>query len=533
MTRVSSKFKFKTTSDFNIIRKIGTEWSGPVSPEEFADVLTNNIRQYIENGGKIVAYYVEDTTNSTIVASTFVKHVKGFYKPANRSNAISSLPDPSLFGVNNITALLISFVFTHQEYRKQGLAEFCVSSAIEATEEEIIKQKLESSDDSVVDNFKKMSIVDGSEHLDKDLANYYLGKEYVWYLYSGVNTYYERFGFHAYPLDFYAAPNTLLTEESEKVITTMIQDSESSDPSQVKHSGKKLKLLSADNPADQEIVQFILQNKELDIVTEINKLLTHSELQGDRKSSTSLTNLTNILAMSKPGSHTALSSITESNTVGAGAGLSGGRRKSSVQNQTVPKFSLKPTYLEHQWNAFFEKEILKNKGETTKKFTNIQGAIVTNELQQRSYYALWFMLKGQFFIIDMGEMQFQGTQPPVNGRRRGSSLSGINELGGFNFQDLEILVLTALYVAKQRSPKFDKVYTSVVDTPSEIPDPIMFDFFTNYLPATVKENQSESTKVEFITDAAHQIGLLPMLKKFGNNKPDFELDFLNSMVFWG
>ena len=55
-----------------------------------------------------------------------------------------------------------------------------------------------------------MSIIDGSEEVDKQLANYYLSKEYIWYLYSGVNTYYERFGFKSYPLDFMKFQNHYL-----------------------------------------------------------------------------------------------------------------------------------------------------------------------------------------------------------------------------------------------------------------------------------------------------------------------------------
>ena len=37
---------------------------------------------------------------------------------------------------------------------------------------------------------------------------------------------------------------------------------------------------------------------------------------------------------------------------------------------------------------------------------------------------------------------------PANRPRQASSLSGINELGGYNFKDLEVLVFTALHVAK-------------------------------------------------------------------------------------
>ena len=164
--RMTSNIEFKTTENPAVIRKLyllcGTEWSGLLTPEKFADKVTKTHIEYVKNGGKIISYYLEDTTTEEIVACTFVRYSKAFYKPADKSSAISSIPDPSLFGVHNITGLLVSFVFVHPDYRKKGLAELCVSKAIETTEEAIIKEKLDSSDDAVVDNFKKMSIIDGS-----------------------------------------------------------------------------------------------------------------------------------------------------------------------------------------------------------------------------------------------------------------------------------------------------------------------------------------------------------------------------------
>lgn len=560
---MTSNIEFKTTENPAVIRKLyllcGTEWSGLLTPEKFADKVTKTHIEYVKNGGKIISYYLEDTTTEEIVACTFVRYSKAFYKPADKSSAISSIPDPSLFGVHNITGLLVSFVFVHPDYRKKGLAELCVSKAIETTEEAIIKEKLDSSDDAVVDNFKKMSIIDGSEEVDKQLANYYLSKEYIWYLYSGVNTYYERFGFKSYPLDFYEIPKSLLTEHTESVINKLIENLNQGKTGlhHPEHTGKKLKFLYGDNEADQEIIQFILQNKELNIVTEINKLVFHLELQSDRKSSTSLTNMSSILAMSKLGSNTALSSITESTTTqqpnspvgGGGSSLGLGRRKSSVHNQTTPKFAIKPTYLDYQWNTLFENNYFEDADETVKKNINIQGAIVTNELQQRSYYILWGFLKGQFYIIGMGEIQFQGIPSVSNGgsRRRASSLSGINELGGFNFQDLEILIYVAIQNAKNRNSKIEKIYVSVNDLPEEIPDPVMFDFFTNYLPASSQasiETPSDESitkieslvfKVELNTNAAKRdIGVSPMVKKFGSKKIDFDLDWeSNGMWCWG
>lgn len=88
-----------------------------------------------------------------------------------------------------------------------------------------------------------MSIIDGSEEVDKQLANYYLSKEYIWYLYSGVNTYYERFGFKSYPLDFYEIPKSLLTEHTESVLNKLIENLNQGKTGlhHPEHTGKKLK----------------------------------------------------------------------------------------------------------------------------------------------------------------------------------------------------------------------------------------------------------------------------------------------------
>ena len=196
----------------------------------------------------------------------------------------------------------------------------CVSKAIEATEKLIIKEKVDSSDESVADNFKKMSIADGTNETDLQLANYYLSKEYIWILYSGVNTYYERFGFKSFPMDFYEVPNTLLTNDVESAIENLIK--ESKEEKQLP-SGKSIRLLLGDNPQTKRLFSLSYRIKELNIVTEINKLQFHLNLQSDRKSSTSLTNMTNILSMSKLGSSTGLSSVAETNAAAASSSSPG------------------------------------------------------------------------------------------------------------------------------------------------------------------------------------------------------------------
>ncbi|KAI5964338.1 uncharacterized protein KGF55_002280 [Candida pseudojiufengensis] len=555
----NSKFVFKQTKDVSKLKELftlcGTQWGGPLTPEEFGVTSAKSIEEFLNSkGGTVVGFYLEDSTNENlIVACTIIRHQKALYKLADRSSIISSTPDPTLFGVKNITALLVSFVFTHEKYRKQGLAESCISQAIESTEQTIIDEKLENSVESQIDNFKKMTINDYNGGVDRQLANYYLGKEYVWFLYSGVDTYYERFGFKPYPMDFYQIPTPMLTNGQELLLETLIEESEKDQQTQLdtksRAVGKRIKLLRWDNKQDQDIIEFIYQTKELEILAELNKLTFHSDLQSDHKSATSLTGLTSILSMTKQhGSSGGLSSIAEKSLhpqSGINNATDGSRRKSSAMNETIPKFSIKPSYADFRSKAVMEQGFAKTK--ESLEFSKIEGAILTNDLQNRSYYILWNSLKGEFFITGMGEISYESLLPSTNQHRRGSSFTGLNELGGYNFQDLDILVGAAIYNAKKRSSKFKNVYVSTTDLPNEIPDPVMYDFFINYFPFSTfadeehheakKEQRAkgeEKDKISLIVNGSKEVGVLPMVKKFGSKKLDFELNWLdNGMWCWG
>lgn len=548
-----SNLEFRSTQDPAKLKELftlcGSEWGGPLDASEFGEIQTQSIEEYTKSGIKVEGFYIEDTAKGLVVATTIIKHLKGLYKPADRSSLISSTPDPSLFGIKNITSLLVSFVFTHQDYRKQGLAEKCISQAIATTEKEIVNEHLKKSDDSVNDNFRKMTLDNFTGEVDQQLANYYLGKEYVWFLFSGVQTYYKRFGFKSYPLDFYEIPIQELSEGQETVLKQLIEDLEQQNEQQLdaksKVMGKRIKLLNWNSEEDRDVIQFILQTKELEILSELNKLSYHSELQGDRKSSTSLTNMTNILSMTKIGSHSTLSAIGET-TAGKPKGFEdASRRKSSALNQTVPKFAIKPSFADYRSKVVGALGYAKS--EKSKKFTEIQGAIITNDLQRRSYYILWNSLKGEFFITGMGEIIYESVLPSANTRRRGSSFTGLNDLGGYNFQDLDILISAALYTAKNRSAKFENVYVSTHDLPSDIPDAVMHDFFINYLPFSsyaldeykekrkeAKATSTEEHRVELLSDNGKKVGVLPMVKQFGSDKSEFEIDWLdNGMWCWG
>lgn len=149
----------------------------------------------------------------------------------------------------------------------------------------------------------------------------------------------------------------------------------------------------------------------------------------------------------------------------------------------------------------------------------------------------------------MGEVKFEPMMlmdPLARGsgisKRRGSSFSGLNDLGGYNFQDLDILINTACYVARGRNIKHvTSVIVASSDLPANYPATVLHDYFLNYLPrtyesvaATDDENATTESKVQFVdANQSHEV-LLPMLKKFGQNSPEFNLDWcFNGMLAWG
>lgn len=543
-----SSIKFRVTNAPDKLLEMyslcGTEWGGKLSPRQFGETLTENHLKDIENGKKPNGFYFEDAETGKVVTCAVVKHMKGFYKDADRSQAISSVPDPATFGVRNVTILLLCYVFCHKDYRGKRLAKDLIEKVIEYTEDKLVEDHIELSNAEKKDSFKNMVVTDG--RIDKNLANYYLGKQYFWVLYSGVLDYYKRFGFKSYPLDFYKVPTSIINDEQEKLVRNLIRNEENTDPSL---TGKHLRFLHSSKKQDQDIIQFILQDKELEILTDLNKLIFHTELAGSHKSSSSLTNLSSMLQLSKLGSNVALTSINEGDKNQPG---SPGRRKSSIQEASVPKFSFKPDY-----NSFLNLVSLEQasarglKDESAIEYTDIQGAILTNDLQQKSYYILWCSFKQQMLcILAIGELKFDmfgGIGDPtgtMGGRRsrRGSSFTGINDMGGFNFQDLDLLISTACLVAKNRAiPKDDSVFVSVNDLPTNIPIPVLYDYFMNYLPKNFEmvhsphdETTPAETSVEIVTDADVKLGVLPMLRRFGKNTPDFNLDWTSDGLWsWG
>lgn len=522
-------YQLKSSKDISVVEKLyelcGTEWAGPISAQQFGSAVAEAYK-YTDQPE---AFWYEDESGNVICTST-VKRIPGLYKAPDKSNAVSSVPDPGVFGVRLVTLLHFGYVFTAKEYRGKGLASKLITEVIEKVESDIIDHHVRSSDDKN-DSFKNMAVTDGE--VDRQLANYYLGKEYFWVLYSGAGTFYEQFGFKSYPLDFYDIPTSII-DEGQRLLLHSLMFGE--DDARV--VGKKLRLLHHSNPQDVELVQFILQNKELEIVTELNKMLFHSELAGNQKSSSSLTNMPSVLQMSKIGLHPALSSISEMSSASTGQQAPSQRRKSSVVEFSVPKIALKPELknLQHLWTLSSHTAEL-SKDEEVIKFNDIMGAIFTNELQQKSHYVLWSTIKqSQLVILAMGELKFDhfGALGGTHGRR-GLSFTGLNELGGYNFQDLDILISVACIVAQKRKlSDLSHIYASVNDLPAGYPAPVLHDYFLNYLPKAfehvhgAEDDADPSKQVRFITNAAKELQVLPMMRRFGKTSPEFDLDWVSS-----
>ncbi|KAK6197432.1 uncharacterized protein RJT21DRAFT_56785 [Scheffersomyces amazonensis] len=533
---MSTKFAFHATNDPKKLKELyelcGVEWGGGLTSSEFGDVETQQHIDSLTKGRKIQGFYLEDKASGTLVATTIISEIKGFVKPTDRTSSISSIPDPSSIGLKPIKFLLIGFVVTHRDYRRQGLAQLIVENAIKFTEEEIIATKLHDSDTSKNDSFANM-VTDQEGKVDGTLANYYLGKEYMWILYSGVGKFYERFGFKGFPLEFFKIPLSSLSEQQEVLIEQLLDETNKN------NFRKRVRLLRGTNPDDQEIIKTILQTKELTIVSELNKTIFHSELQSTSKSSSSLTNMNDILAAAHEGRTPSLGSIVEDSNSTASKNQSG-RRKSSVHHFAIPRIALKPDYDVIQWDVAIEKFTAHcSNNEQAVKYTDIQGLILHNELQKKSYYIIWnTLMQRALFIMGIGELQsgfeFNPTSAP---RSRSSSFSELNELGGYNFQDYDILLSAACYVSKKRNiPGNNPVYVSINDLPNNIPTQVLYDYLLNFFPnsltGSVSNNNSTSTskntenKIQIINDA--ELGVLPMLRRFGDSSPEFEIDWSHS-----
>ncbi|CAH6720559.1 hypothetical protein CLIB1444_04S02828 [[Candida] jaroonii] len=526
---MSEQFKFnRAESDSKIIEVLGIANDHPqLNSQQFGESLLKTIKK---DTNKHEIYYLEHKSTKEIVCCVELIYNKGFYKDVDKG-AITSTPDPDLFGVKHVTVLQIARLLTAPKFDSLGMSNKLITQVVEYVEGQLIKDTIASSKDKK-GGFAEM-VVNDQGNIDTKLAHYYLSKQYFWIIYSAKGNYYERFGFKAFPVEMFKIPTSIANHQKDLIETLMTKGSHT-DPNAV---GKKLRLLDFTKLQDRDLISFMLQGKELEILTELNKSIFHSELSNGRKSSSSLTNVSTLLSMAKLNSNTELSGLKNS-TSGAS-----GRRASSISQTSVPKFAVKPdinylTVHKHLQQEFNQELKL---DEETVKYNNIEGAIFTNDMQQKSYYILWTIIKTNLVVIGVGEMQFDlfgavGNPGGLMGgvRRRGSSFTGINELGGFNFQDLDILFSIACDIGTKTSVK-DKssIYVTVNDLPNAIPLPMLNDYFLHYLPKTFNSGGESADKVEVLAHGTEKLGILPMVKMFGSESSDFELDWVgNGMWSW-
>lgn len=522
-----SEFKFKSTIEPKQLTKVlllaEAQWGKNFPPGQFAQTLSKLLVDHILAGKPGRAFYLE-AADGEIAASVIVTHRKGFYKEPVRGMS-TGIPDPTTFGVSPATGLLVSYVVVAPQFRGRGLFRKLLDRTIESVEEELLQKELDKSSDAK-DSFRLMVTQNGK--VDRALADHYMSKKYVWYLYSGIDRAYERFGFKAYPLDGYKIPLAFGDGGAAELVQKLLTKT-----GQQAGLGKKLHLLDRAVQQDRDLISFILQGRELDLLSDLNKDDYHTELSSGRRSSLSLANIGSALASAEKGSHHELSAIGEQMQL-----VSLGARKSSVQHSAVPKFGLQPTADHLKANMEFDQYLCE--AGSVKQYTNVCGAILTNELQQKSFYILWsLLLLGVVHVVAVGELKTDlfatmldplGMGNPPQGRRR-SSFTGLNEMSGLNLQDLEILLSTAVHVVNRRRFKGMQSYLSLTKhaMPLSVPEPVMHDFLVNY----TTRGKEGAKGVEYVEDFTFQ-HLLPMIRKFGLRKPDFELDWIsNGVLHWG
>lgn len=499
-----------------------------LSPSETGELLTSALKK---DGYRHEIYYYQHNKTGQIISAIDLVYNQGSYK--NPDKGITLIPNIHSFGVNHITVLQISKVLTAANFRATGIGNKLLGEVIDHVEKEIVESEIDKSKPEIPDSFAAM-VKDSDGRIDKSLANYYLSKKYFWVIHSAVGSVFERFGFKSYEMEMYKIPVSIVTPERQELINALTKR-ESSDETH----GKTLQLLDFTNQEDLTLISFAYNSKEMLLLTEMNKLISHTELNGGRKSSSSLTNVSQLLNM------TTLSSIQESDSPNksSSSNKSGSppRRKSSVTIHDIPKFSIKPDSTNLVTNNFLSSEY----GKATEshipieKYRHIRGAVLNNQLQNKSYFIIWSILKGRVVILGVGDLyysladtQMQATTV-VQGLRR-PSFTGVNELGGINFQDLDILFSVAASIGLNASVK-DKssVYIAVNDLPGVIPLPVLNDYFLSYLPKTFEKGESASNQVELLTHGGQTLELLPMLRPFGSKSNEFELDWIaNSPAYF-
>lgn len=518
-----SEYKFHTTVEPKKLTQLfticGTGWAREgQTAEEFGRIHSKKLVDFILSGRTGRAFYTENAKGEIGSLCVVTQH-PGFYKEADKS--ITKVPDPASLGVHSATGLRVSFVFTNPKFRGQGLMQRVVSKAIAYVEDDIIKKELAKASDKP-DSLKLLATENGIP--DKTLLAYYLGRKYVWYLYSGIKDTYKQFGFKSYPQEGYKVPALLADSEAGKFVEELASGTRS--------GGKTLRFLHLDNQSDRELVSYILQTRELDTMTELQKGVFHLELSGQRRLLLSLSNIAAVLLSAKLGSSNELAGLASK--AQSSSSVTDNLGKLNVEEKSGAPVHLQSLILELAVLKFALKPELSNFANSDVELfhkTKICGAVLTNELQLKTWYILWRGLFGDntLFVNGLGEL----STDPMGGRRR-LSFTGVNEMGGHNFQDLELL-LAAAAIRSKLDYKGQDVHVTINDLPSTVPLPVLHDFFSQYLNRSDSGlgDNGEGVRAAYVKDYA-DFHLLPMVRRFGNSSPDFELDWVGlSMLTWG
>lgn len=410
------------------------EWNGPLEPQQYIDLEVNRFKLYQQYGFEPIAFYLKDTEADLYVALGIVVHLKGWYKEPG-----------SLVGAENVTFLLLANIFTRKQYRNQGLAD------------KLIRQIFKFVELEKLNNYK----IKYPNKSDQEIINL-VSKKFIWYFYSGVGEYYSRFGCKSQNVDFYKIPFQVLSNElSQNEIQDLISG---------QFPNKSIRLLKSDSDDDQNLIKHILQNKELQMISQI----------------------------------TFNSQPIEENLV----------------NPDIPKCAIKHDYNFLKIMNIFEQDYFKltNQPEIAQA-SKIQGAILTNRSQNKSYYCLWAtLISGITFIVGMGELQIEQTQI------RKTSFTSLSDLEGYNLQDVELLLKTATYMILKRynSPQDGAIYVTSTDLPCEIPRELLNEYLLNF---------GFDQKIETVD--SNSLKALPTIRKFASDTSDFDLDWTSiGMYSW-
>lgn len=535
-TKMSELVNFKVASSkehlFQLYDFLITKWHGPGHKSSLTEQLLK-----IHEGREdlLTAFYLEDATSNAIVATAIVERSKAYFKEADRSQAISSIPDPNTIGLQNATALVLSGVVEDEKHK--GMSRVLIEKVLDTVENQIVQQELNKSDDSKKDSFRNMTTTDGI--FDKVLGTYYLSKKYFWVYYSADDWFEFKAGFKRYTLGIFELPLSLADTWQLKYIRDFL--------SSVREDGKEIApsktihFLRSSREKDQETIKSILLFKEMEILGDLNRNLFHPELSSGRRSSSSLTNMSNVLQMSKIGSFSEMSAVPEAIPA---TETPSNRRRLSVLKVIVPKIGMKPDYSNFEENTILEKEKAKyyindHDYEEVEEFTDIQGILLTNQLHNKTYFIVWSTLRdGGFYVYSMGEMPYATTESYERGGvsrtpSRRNSASQVNQLSGYNFKDLDTLFLIACEVGKKRKLSTKKLQVAVNDISPEYPVAVLRDYFINYLPSTYEDHYSsqdpneekEGSKILFVEDP-RMASVSPSIRRFGISSSNFDLDWV-------